>query len=109
MNKVVDFCFAYLTPAPELKDSFEKRYEVYVYYGSFAQTVLLYLDNRLPTSLYEASIALHRRWYLSLGYSLDECEKIQCRLNEITDQAFLDEFYQEYLLSLDNFVLCEWN
>lgn len=109
MNKVVDFSIAYLAPAPELKDSFEKRYELYVYYGSFAQTALLYLDNRLPISLYEASIALHRRWYLSLGYSLDECEKIQRRLDKIADQTFLDEFYQEYLLSLDNFVLSEWD
>lgn len=109
MNRVVDFCFTYLTPAPELKDSFEKRYELYVYYGSFAQTVLLYLDNRLPTSLYEASIALHRRWYLSLGYSLDMCKKIQGELDEITDRRFLDEFYQEYVRSLDDFVICEWS
>lgn len=109
MNKVIDFCITNLAPSPELKDKFEKRYEIYIYYGSFAQVVLLYLKNRLPTSLYETSIALYQRRYLSLGYSLDECEKIQSRLDEITNQAFLDEFYQEYLLSLDDFVLCEWN
>lgn len=108
MNQIVDFCFNQFSELPELKNTFEKRYEWYIYYGSLAQVALLYLDNRLITSLEDAATALHDRWYFALGIATEEWHEIREGVDEILNQEFLDEFYREYIISLDDFVFCDW-
>lgn len=108
MNKVIDYSIARLIPFPELKDTFEKRYGIYLLHGSLAQVVILYLDNNLAFKLTDAIDRLFISYFRSLNFTDKEQEELISFSNNLINEDVKNIFYDIYINSLDNFVTCDW-
>lgn len=108
MYKVIDYSIDRLIPFTELKNTFEKRYGLFVLNGSLAQTVLLYLNNNLAYRLTDAIDKLLVSYYRSLGFTDKQQKEL---INIVRDKISEDDKnrnYEYYINSLDNFILCDW-
>lgn len=108
MNKVVEFCIEHLSQGAARVDTYEKRYELHLIFGSLSQIVLMYLDNRLMYGLPDIVENLFDRTYFSLGMTKEERSKAISLIDKFVNKDRKEKFYHMYINSLQYFASCDW-
>lgn len=107
MNNVVDFCNDNFN-IPETVDTIQKRYGQFVFWGSMSQIVALTLKKRLPMSIKDAIRQQYRYFLLSIGKPEERIDLIFKIADKVSSEENCDDFYNQYIKSMDHFINCNW-
>lgn len=107
MNDVVDFCNDNFN-IPETVDTQEKQYGQFIFWGGVSQIVALRLKRRLLVTIKEAIKEQYIYFLISIGIDEKTIEDIIEAADSMSAPKMLDDFYKEYMDSIDHFIHCSW-